>query len=102
MADITVPSSPSPQWTSIIVAVLHIVLVILGSVGITVNGLTEADIPTLASAISLIAGIIWALIETIRKQQQIHAAAVVSAQAGSARMYLDYYSARKALKDAAA
>ena len=89
MADNTIPSTPNPQITALVAAVLRAIVTILGSVGITI-GVTDSTIATVAGAIALVIGVAWTIYEQFRQAKLRHAAAVASARGAKAVQHRDY------------
>lgn len=86
----TVASTPNPQITVLVMALLRALIIIAGAVGLTIGTYTDAQLAPLAGAISLIVGLSWTAYEQFRQARIRHATAVASARGGKAVQKRDF------------
>ena len=82
--DNTIPSTPTPVPAKFIVQGLKLLLLVAGAFGIALPSYLSDDgtIQTIAGSLSLLIGAGWQLYGIFQHSQEVHAAAVASANAG--------------------
>jgi hypothetical protein len=77
-----VPSTPAPEITALVAALIRHVMSFLSGVGVIDAVYSDSTITLLASALVGIAMAVWSLYQKIQAAKKDHVASVISAETG--------------------
>jgi hypothetical protein len=79
----TVPSTPSPEVTTLVASLIRLILMVLSTLGFAGGVVSDSTITLLASALVGIATFGWEIYQEIQAARKGHVASIISAETGT-------------------